>query len=115
MTRAPLGDSRGQAAVEFVALLPVLVLLAAALWQLALVGYAHWGSRAAARAAARAQAVGSDPGRAARDHLSASLERGLRVSSSRGGEVRVAVRVPRLPGMPSLGHVHASAHFEPRS
>jgi hypothetical protein len=109
-------DSRGQAAVEFVVLLPCFVALLAALWQLALVGYAQWAVRAAARAAARAQAVGSDPARAARDHLSGSLEPGLRVSPERGGgDVRVAVRVPRLPGLPSLGHVHASAHFEPQS
>jgi hypothetical protein len=106
--------ARGQAAVEFVVLLPCLLAVLAALWQLALVGYAQWAVRAAARAAARADAVGSDPARAARDHLSASLEPGLRVSAA-SGDVRVAVRVPRLPGLPSLGHVHASAHFEPQS
>jgi hypothetical protein len=107
-------DARGQAAVEFVVLLPCLIAVLAALWQLALVGYAHWAVRAAARAAARADAVGSDPARAARDHLSAPLEPGLRVAAA-SGDVRVAVRVPRLPGLPSFGHVHASAHFEPQS
>ena len=85
-----------------------------ALWQLALVGYATWAVHAAARAAARAHAVGADPAHAARAHLAESLEPGLRVSSS-AGDVRVAVRVPRLPGLPSLGHVNASAHFEPQS
>jgi hypothetical protein len=107
-------DARGQAAVELVVLLPCLLALIAALWQLALIGYAHWAVHAAARAAARADAVGADPARAARDHLSAPLERGLRVSGG-GGVVRVAVRVPRLPGLPGLGHVHASAHFAPQS
>jgi Flp pilus assembly protein TadG len=108
-------DAGGQAAVELVVLLPLLLALVAAVWQLALVGYAHWAATAAARAAARAQAVGADPARAARDHLAMSLEAGLRVSAAGGGEVRVAVRVPRLPGMPSLGRVHASAHFEPQA
>jgi len=99
-----------------VVLLPCLVAVLAALWQLALVGYASWAVHAAARAAARAHAVGADPARAARAHLASSLEPGLRVSAAAGdGDVRVAVRVPRLPGLPSLGRVHASAHFEPQS
>jgi hypothetical protein len=108
-------DDSGQATVELVALLPCLAVLLAALWQVALVGYASWGAGAAARAAARASAVGSDPARAARDHLSSTLEPGLRVASRSPGTVRVAVRVPRLPGVPSLGHVRATAHFEPQS
>jgi Flp pilus assembly protein TadG len=113
--RSRARDARGQAAVEFVVLLPCLVAVLAALWQLALVGYAQWAVHAAARAAARADAVGADPARAARAHLPASLEPGLRVRSAGGGDVRVAVRVPRLPGLPRLGHVRASAHFEPQS
>jgi hypothetical protein len=108
-------DESGQAAVELVVLLPCLVALVAALWQLALVGYAGWAVHAAARAAARAHAVGADPARAARDHLPAELEPGLRVRAAAGGDVRAAVRVPRLPGLPGLGHVHATAHFEPQS
>jgi hypothetical protein len=112
--RRAAADAGGQATVELVVLLPCLVALLAALWQLALLGYAHWAAGAAARAAARAHAVGSDPARAARAHLAASLERGLRVSAT-DGDARVAVRVPRLPGLPSLGRVHATAHFEPQS
>src|SRR4051812_36154076 len=115
MAAARLRDSAGQATVELVVLLPCLVAVIAALWQLALVGYASWAVHAAARAAARAHAVGGDPARAARDHLAAALEPGLRVASAAGGDVRVSVRVPRLPGLPSPGHVHASAHFEPQS
>jgi Flp pilus assembly protein TadG len=107
-------DARGQATVELVLLLPCLIALLAALWQLALLGHAHWAAAAAARAAARAHAVGSDPARAARAHLAGSLEPGLRVSAT-DGDARVAVRVPRLPGLPSLGHVHATAHFEPQT
>lgn len=108
-------EEGGQATVELIALLPCIAALLAAVWQLALLGYAEWAASAAARAAARAHAVGSDPARAARDHLSASLEAGLHVSADSGGDVHVAVRVPRLPGLPRLGHVHATAHFEPQS
>jgi hypothetical protein len=110
-----LRDDRGQATVELVALLPCLAVVLVALWQVALVGYASWGAGAAARAAARASAVGADPSVAAREHLSATLEPGLRVRAPSAGDVRVAVRIPRLPGVPSLGRVRATAHFEPQS
>jgi hypothetical protein len=113
MTRG--GAQDGQATVELVALLPCVAALLAALWQLALVGHAEWAASAAARAAARAHAVGADPGRAARAHLPPGLERGLRVRAAAGGDVRVAVRIPALPGLPSPGHARASAHFEPQS
>jgi hypothetical protein len=109
------GAEDGQATVELVALLPCVGALLAALWQLALVGHAEWAASVAARAAARANAVGADPGRAARTHLSSGLERGLRVWSTAGGDVRVAVRIPALPGLPSPGRARASAHFEPQS
>jgi hypothetical protein len=116
--RNPRRDVRGeagQATVELVALLPVLAALLVALWQLVLVGYAEWAVSAAARAAARADAVGSDPARAARGHLAASLEHGLSVRADEPGTVHVAVRIPSLPGVPSLGHARATGHFEPQS
>ena len=109
------GDQRGQATVELVALLPVLAALLAALWQAALAGHALWAVTAAARAAARADAIGGDARRAARSHLPAWLEPGLRVSTRTGGEVRVSVRIPALPGLPSPGRAHAGARFEPQS
>ena len=55
--RARRGQT-GQAAVETVALLPLVVLVGALLWQAAVAGQALWLSAAAARAAARAAAVG---------------------------------------------------------
>ena len=113
--RAHARGERGQATVELIALLPCLAALLAAVWQLALFGYSEWAASAAARAAARAHAVGDDPGEAARRHVPGSLRRGLRVSAGVGGDVSVALRVPCLPGVPSLGRVHASAHFEPQS
>jgi Flp pilus assembly protein TadG len=108
-------DEAGQATVEFVALLPLMAALLAGLWQVALVGYAEWAASAAARAAARAHAVGSDPAAAARAHLARSLERGLSVHAVDDGAVRVAVRIPTLPGVPRLGHARATGHFEPQS
>ena len=108
-----VGES-GQATVELVALLPVLVAVLAAVWQAVLVGHAVWGATTAARAAARAHAVGADPRDAARAHLPGSLERGLRVTTEPEGGVEIAVRIPSLPGLPSPGHAHAGAHFEPQ-
>jgi Flp pilus assembly protein TadG len=110
-----LGDQHGQATVELVALLPILAVLLAAAWQAALAGHAVWAATAAARAAARAHAVGADPRAAARTHLPASLEPGLRVATEAGGKVEVTVRIPSLPGLPSPGHARAGAHFEPQS
>lgn len=105
----------GQATVELVALLPVLAAILAALWQAVLAGQALWAVTSAARAAARAHAVGTDARDAARAHLPPSLEPGLRVSTRGGGEVRVSVRIPPLPGLPSPGRAQAGAHFEPQS
>jgi len=114
-TRPGARSARGQATVEVVALLPLIAALLAALWQLTLAGHAAWSAAAAARAAARAHAVGTDARRAARDHLPTSLEQGLRLRTAAGGEVHVAVRIPTLPGLPSLGTVRATARFTPQS
>jgi hypothetical protein len=110
-----IADQRGQATVELVALLPVLAAVLAALWQAMLAGHAVWSVTTAARAAARAHAVGGDPRAAARAHLPTSLERGLRVRTASGGEVSLSVRIPALPGLPSPGRARAGAHFEPQS
>jgi TadE-like protein len=104
----------GQATVELVAILPFVAALLAAIWQLALAGHASSAASTAARAAARAHAVGTDPRSAARDHLPRALENGLRVRTAAAGEVRVEVRIPGLPGLPSPGHTRATARFEPQ-
>jgi hypothetical protein len=102
---------QGQAAVELVAVLPVLAALLFGLWQTALLGHASWSAAAAARAAARAQALGLDARAAARAHLPARLERGLRVRSSDGAEVTVSVRVPSVLGTRRMGRVSSRAAF----
>jgi pilus assembly protein CpaE len=87
---------RGQASVELVAVVPFVLLVAAVAWQLVLVGHAAWLTANAARAGARADAVGRDAGAAARSALPGSLERGLEVDRLRMGGVRVSVRMPLL-------------------
>jgi hypothetical protein len=106
------GGQSGQAGVELVALLPLLLALIAALWQLAMAGHTAWAAASAATAAARAHAIGLDPRAAARAHLPTGLERTLRVTPLDGGAVRVAVRIPKI--LVSLGDVTATAHFEPQ-
>ena len=106
-------EERGQASAEFVALLPLLALLLAGAWQFVLAGDALWHARVAARAAARAQAVGADPAAAARAHLPSRLEHTLRVRAGEAeGDVRVSIHVPTVLGALDVGRVAATAHFE---
>lgn len=102
----------GQATVELVALLPLLCLLVAALWQIALAGSAIWFASGAARAAARAKAVGGDPVRAARGALPQRLEGGLQVRAETAGGVAVKVAIPALLGGGVLTTVTTRARFE---
>jgi hypothetical protein len=111
--RAP-GES-GQAAVELVAVLPCVALLAMALWQLAVAGQAAWLAGAAARSAARAAAVGGDTLGAARAVLPGSLERGLRIRTDRDGAVRVTIAVPKVVGGGRLTTVESRARFQPQA
>jgi hypothetical protein len=101
----------GQASVELVALLPLVVLLGALLWQAVVAGQALWLSGAAARAAARAAAIGGDAEAAARRALPPRLADGLRVRSDGGDGVRVAVRVPSVLSSGSLTTVESRASF----
>jgi hypothetical protein len=86
----------GQASVEMVAVVPLVVLVGAVAWQLALAGQAVWLCANAARVAARAEAVGEDRERAARSALPGSFERGLSVDADRRGAVRVRLRIPLI-------------------
>ncbi len=109
--RAPSSDD-GQATVELVALLPLVGLLVALLWQALLAGTTVWLSGGAARAAARASAVGADPVAAARGALPARLERGLRVRRERDGTVEVVLHLPAALGSGTIAPVVARARFE---
>jgi hypothetical protein len=93
------------------ALLPLVVLVGALLWQAVVAGQAVWLSGAAARAAARAAAVGGDAEAAARGALPPRLERGLRVRPAGDGGVRVAVRIPAVLTNGSIATVESRAGF----
>jgi pilus assembly protein CpaE len=97
-----------------VALLPLAALLLAGAWQLAMAGHAIWAADAAARAAARAAAVGDDARAAASGSLPGALVRGARVRDRGEGRVDVTVRIPSVLGLPVLGHTTATAHFRPQ-
>jgi len=109
---ARLAADDGQSAVELIAMLPIVVILAAALWQAVVAGQAVWVSGAAARAAARAAAVGGDAKQAARRALPGALERGLRVECNDDGKAEVHIAIPLVVGSGSLTTVTAQAHFE---
>jgi len=107
-----LRSSVGQASVELVAVLPCVCLVTALAWQVALAGHAAWAVAGAARAAARATAVGSDAREAANAALPVALERHSRVVVARDGTVKVQIRVPAvLPGF-GLGTIVAHSRFE---
>lgn len=112
--RERLASSRGQASVELVVLLPVILVVLAVAYQALLAGQAIWEVRVAARAAARAHSVGADASAAARAHLPGELERGLRVRTADDGDVRVSVRVPTVLPAVRLGRVSATSHFRPQ-
>jgi hypothetical protein len=97
----PRTGEDGQAAAELVAVLPVLLVLFALVAQLAIAGWALWSTGNAARAGARAAAVGGDAERAALSALPGWLEREAEVEI--GPPFSVRVRVPALvPGVPSI-------------
>ena len=105
---------RGQATVELVALLPLLAVLAGVLWQGLVAAQAVWLAGSAARAAARASALGADERAAAARVLPARLQRGLLVRRVTGGSggVRVAVAIPAVVGSGSLATVSARARLQ---
>lgn len=84
----------GQASVELVAALPIVLLAGLLAWQLLLAGHSLWLCASAARAAARAEKVGRSAERAARSALPDSLERNLSIERLSEGGVRVSVRIP---------------------
>jgi hypothetical protein len=105
-------DEHGQTAAELVAVVPLLLILLAAIAQLAIAGYALWAAGDAARAGARAVAVGGDTESAARSALPEWLERDAEVSET-DGPVEVRVAAPALlPGIPAIP-LSAAAELDP--
>lgn len=98
MLRPMVARDDGQASVELLAVLPALVVCVLIAAHAVGAGWAYWSAANAARAGARADLVGGDAERAARDALPGPLRTGSSVDAE--GRVRVRVRVPALvPGV----------------
>ncbi|HMJ94769.1 MAG TPA: hypothetical protein VK486_02900 [Thermoleophilaceae bacterium] len=95
MCSGRLRNQRGQATLELLGLLPVLLAVALAGAQLLAVGYSSVLAGNAAEAAALALAGGGDPRAGARDALPGWSRAHAQVSVS-GGEVQVRLRPPTL-------------------
>ncbi len=107
------GPEQGQASVELVALLPLMAVLAGVLWQAVVAGQAVWLAGSAARAAARASAVGADAPAAVRRVLPERLERGLVVRRASSGDgVQVAIAIPAVVGSGRLTTISARARLQ---
>jgi hypothetical protein len=92
------GGQRAQASIEVVALVPVLVLVLACVWQAALAGLALTAAESASRQGARAALVGRPPRSAALAALPSALRDGASATEA-GGRLVVTVRVPSVvPG-----------------
>ena len=104
---------QGQASVEFVALLPLLVLMALVIGQVLAAGRCRELAGHAAGAGAAALLQDGDPVRAARQALPGWSRRGLDVTV-RGRRVAVTLRPPGLlPGLPGLLRARVSAWAGP--
>jgi TadE-like protein len=98
-TVRPMSD-RGQASIETVALLPVVIVLAVAAWQGILIGWTALEAESAARAGVRALQGGEEAGPAIGASLPASMRQGLRIERA-GERLTVQVAVPSV--VPGLG------------
>ena len=94
-----LEPDRGSIAVETVGILPAVLLVAALVWQLVLVGATAVWTGHAASAAAQAVSVGDEPRVPVQERLPASFRDGATVQRA-GSQVRVSVPVPLFaPGL----------------
>lgn len=106
---APKGRRRrfraeaGQAALETMVLVPLVVGFCLLVWQVGLTALAFAWNGHAANAAARAHAIGEDPREAAKDAMPNSMRDVVRVTVIDGSSVRVSTRIPVMcPGCASL-------------
>lgn len=99
----------GQASIELIAGIPVLLIAGATALQLLVAGYSLSVADGASQAGAAAAAIGLDPGRAAREALPGWARTRTRVVSS-GGRVRVEINPPiAVPAVAGLLEVESSA------
>lgn len=104
------GGESGQASVELIAAIPMMVLMALGAWQAVLAVRAQVAAVGAARAGARAVAVGGSGETAARTHVPEGFASRVRVGRSADG-LRVTVAVPAALGGARLGTVSATGRF----
>ncbi|WP_328942812.1 pilus assembly protein [Streptomyces sp. NBC_00250] len=105
-------DDRGQVAVEFVGMVPVILLTLALLWQVVLVGYTYTLAGNAADEGVREEAVRGDCEGAARRHLDGAWTAQVNCSSPGDGMsyAVVTLQVPVLfPGVGGLFSVESKA------
>ena len=107
----PRSDERAQASAELVAIVPLVLLAALAIAQLAVAGWTLVTAGEAARAGARAAEVGANAQAAARSALPQTLEPAD--VDADGAEVTVRVAAPALvPGLPAIP-VSAATALDP--
>ena len=107
-----MSGERGQASVELLGALPVLLLVGLVAFQLLAVGYAKVQAGAAAEAGALALVAGGDPGAAARESLPGWTRSHARIEHD-DGDVRVSLRPPSpLAVLSRELEVHAEAAVE---
>ncbi len=107
-----MSSARGQATVETIALVPLLLIVGVGLMQLLAVGYASVLAGGAAEAGALALARGTDPRAAALRALPGWSEANARIAVE-GGRVQVRLRPPSV--LRALGErveVNAAAEVE---
>jgi uncharacterized membrane protein len=102
-----LRDSSGQSSVELVALLPLIAALTVGCWQCVVLGQSWWLAGVAARAAARAQIIGTSPLQAARRALPRGARSRLHVAARSGGGLEVRLTVMAVVGGVKLGSATA--------
>ena len=96
-----LRGERGQVALEFIGMLPLLLLVALLVWQLLLAGYTVISAENAARTASRVDGRGGNPVKAAKASLTLGLDRDANVTM-KGEKATVRVRMPIVaPGFNS--------------
>lgn len=105
-------QERGAAAVEFIGVVPAIILAAVIALQLGIVGWSVVSAADAARAGARAASVNVDPQLAAERALPGRLAEDAEMRGSHGGggfRYTVSVRIPSIvPGI-TLPRVDRSA------
>jgi hypothetical protein len=106
--RRPRSD-RGTVSIEVVVLVPLLVLIALLTLQLAAAAWTVAQTQEAARQAARAQSLGQDPEKAAREALPGGIGLVDVDADAAEGRVTVQASIPMVFGILPLDDVTRSA------